>query len=334
MSAIAILLATAGGTVNLALIYAVALLVALANSFENPARQALVPLVVRRETFANAVAVNSTVQQLGFVLGPALSGILIRLFDVEGAYAVFAGLTGAAILLLIPIRPATPEGERRKVSLAAIREGVSFVAHRQVLLGAMSLDMFAVILGGAVALLPIYATDILDAGAGGYGLLTSSQAVGAFGMSLLLVALPPIRRTGFALLVSVAAFGLATVIFGISRSFPLSLVAYGLTGVMDQISVVMRQTTIQLATPDELRGRVSSVGSVFIGASNQVGSIRAGLVAEVTTPTFSVVSGGIGCVAVVLAIAALMPELRRYTLPGRDAQTPASQPATPTKSAR
>jgi MFS family permease len=308
-----LLTATAGGWVTLPLIYGVVLLIALASSFENPARQALLPLVVPRGIFLNAVAVNTTVQQLGFVGGPALAGVVIARNGVGGAYALYLGLIAASILTLLALRPAAPEGERRRVSLSAIGEGVRFVWRRPVLLGAMALDMFAVIFGGAVALLPIYAEEILGVGARGYGLLTSSQAVGAFAMAVLLVLFPPVRQAGRALLLAVAAFGAATVVFGLSRSFPLSLLAYGLAGAADQVSVVMRHTIIQLATPDELRGRVSSVSMIFIGASNQVGAVESGLVAAATSATFAVVSGGLGCLAVVGAVAAKIPDLRRYT---------------------
>jgi MFS family permease len=163
-------------------------------------------------------------------------------------------------------------------------------------------------------MLPVYAEDILGVGPRGYGLLTAAQAVGAFAMSATLVTLPPVRNTGRTLLLAVAAFGVATIIFGASRSFPLSLLAYGLTGVADEVSVVMRQTTIQLATPDALRGRVSAVSSLFVGASNQLGSVESGFVATLISPTFAVVSGGFGCLGVVLAVAWCLPELRRYRI--------------------
>jgi MFS family permease len=328
-----LLAATLGGRVSLPLIYALVLLIACAAAFENPSRQALLPLVVPREIFLNAVAVNSTIQQLAFILGPALGGAVIALAGVDSAYAVYLTVVGAGVLLLLPLRPRPPEGERRKVSIAAIKEGVQFVRHRQVLLGAMALDMFAVIFAGAQAMLPIYAEEILEVGPRGYGLLSSSQAAGAFAMALLLVVLPPIQRTGRALLWAVAAFGLATMVFGLSRSFPLTLLAYAATGAADQVSMVTRHTTIQLATPDELRGRVSSVSSVFIGASNQLGMVESGLVAALTNATFAVVSGGAGCLAVVGLIAAKMPELRGYAIStspaavDRHAAEPAGKPA-------
>jgi hypothetical protein len=189
----------------------------------------------------------------------------------------------------------------------------------------MSLDMFAVIFGGAKALLPIYATDILGVGAVGYGVLTASLEVGALLAALVLVVLKPPEQTGRWLLGSVAAFGLATIVFGLSRSLPLSVLSYMAVGMADQVSVVMRQTTIQLATPDELRGRVSAVNQVFISASNQLGGVESGLVGAVTSATFAVVSGGIACLGVVAVVAARIPELREYRavpLPDSEAATP------------
>ena len=210
-----------------------------------------------------------------------------------------------------------------------IREGVQFVWQRQVLLGAMTLDMFAVIFGGAKALLPIYAADILHVGPQGFGLLSASMDLGALLMSIALVVMPPIERTGRALLLSVATFGITTIVFGLSRSFPLSLATYMAVGMTDQVSVVMRQTTIQLATPNALRGRVSSVNIVFIGASNQLGGVKSGFVAANTNATFAVVSGGTGCLAVLALIAARMPDLRHYRV-GRPQPSPVTAEAHPT----
>jgi MFS family permease len=178
-----------------------------------------------------------------------------------------------------------------------------------------------VIFGGATALLPIYARDILHVGERGYGLLASSLDVGALLMSLVLVLLPPIERAGRALIVTVAAYGVATIAFGLSRWFPLSVLAYMAVGMADQVSVVMRGTIIQLATPDAIRGRVSGVNMIFIGASNQLGAAESGFLAALTTPTFSVVSGGVASIAVVAAVAALLPALRRYRI---DRRTPAT----------
>ena len=176
----------------------------------------------------------------------------------------------------------------------------------------MTLDMFAVLFGGAVALLPIYAKDILQVDAFGYGVLMGALEIGAVGMSVVLLAIPTIDRAGRTLLYAVAVFGIATMVFGFSRSFPLSLAAYLVVGMADQLSVVMRSTAIQLATPDSLRGRVSSVNMLFIGASNQLGAAESGFLAAVTSATFAVVSGGAACLGVVAVVASRMPELRRY----------------------
>lgn len=319
--------ATVSGHSELPLIYGLVLVLAVAAAFENPARQALLPLVVRPETFANAITVNSSVSSLGFVTGPALGGLVIALAGVDGAYAAEMVMVAVAMGLMLLVRPRLPENGRRAVSIEAIKEGVRFVWSRQPLLGAMTLDMFAVIFGGATALLPIYATDILHAGPRGYGLLSASLETGALIMSITLIVLPPIRRAGLTLIVTVALFGLGTIAFGLSRSFPLSLALYMSIGMADQVSVVMRQTTVQLTTPDELRGRVSSVNMLFIGASNQLGAVESGFVAALTNATFAVVSGGIGCLAVVAAVAAKMPELRRYRTDAAPAPTAAEMPA-------
>jgi predicted MFS family arabinose efflux permease len=183
-----------------------------------------------------------------------------------------------------------------------------------VILGCMSLDMFAVIFGGATALLPIYAKDILNSGARGYGMLTSSFEIGAMLMAVVLTLRPPAQNAGRVLLSAVAVFGVVTIVFGLSRVFALSIGAYVIAGMADQISVVMRSTAIQLSTPDELRGRVSAVNMIFIGASNQLGAAESGFVAHLTSPQFAVVSGGVGCLIVVALIAWRLPELRRYQL--------------------
>jgi MFS family permease len=284
------------------------------SSFEQPAREAMLPLLVPREIFPTAVTVNSALVQLSIAVGPAVAGLMIAASGVGSAYAIYVLLVVGSTVALVFLKVQQKAGERRAVSLAAVKEGVKFVWKNPVLLGAMSLDMFSVIFAGAQALLPIYAEEILHVGPTGYGLLTSSQAIGAFLTSVTLTLLPPIKQSGRALLIGVACFGIATIVFGVSRSFPLSLVVYAFSGVADQINVVMRRTIIQLASPDHLRGRVSSIGGLFVGASNHLGMLESGLIAAVTSATFSVVSGGIGCLVVVATIAARMPELRRYRI--------------------
>lgn len=306
--------ATTNGFAELPLFYGLVLLNALAASFENPARQALLPQVVSKAAFANAIVVSSTIQSLGFVTGPALGGVLIGWFGVDAAYIAHMALVATSLAGLAVLKTRPAEGARRSVSVAAITEGIQFVWRRQVLLGAMTLDMFAVIFGGATALLPVIAKDVLEVGPRGYGVLSASLEAGALIMALALVAFPPIKNAGRALLVTVALFGLGTIVFGLSRSMYLSVATYMFIGMADQVSVVLRQTTVQLSTPDELRGRVSSVNSLFIGASNQLGAVESGLVAAATNATFAIVSGGIGCLAVVGIVWQKLPDLRRYQI--------------------
>jgi MFS family permease len=306
--------ATESGAASLPLLYAMVLLVAVAAAFDNPARAALLPTLVEREAFPRAVTVASTNQALAFVTGPALCGFVIAAADVGSVYALYATLLALALAALVFLRPRRLDSGRRVMSLAAVIEGLSFVRRRQVVLGCMTLDMFAVIFGGASALLPIYAHEILQVGPRGYGFLTASLEFGALLTSVVLMWLPPIRHAGRALLIAVGVYGIATIVFGFSRSFPLSIFAYMLVGVADQVSVVMRNTAIQLSTPDELRGRVSAVNFIFIGASNQLGAVESGFVAALTSATFAVVSGGIGCMIVLAIIASRMPELRRYRI--------------------
>jgi MFS family permease len=299
--------------VSIGSVYAFVFALGVAAAFENPARQVLLPATVPRSLFSRAIVVNSTLQSFASVTGPAIGGLLIAWQGIPFAYAVHAALMLVAIaaLLRLNIPPAKGKG-RAGVHLGAIREGLAFVWSRPVMLGAMTLDMFAVIFGGAKALLPIYAVDILHTDASGYGVLSASLEVGALLMAVALVALPMPSHTGRTLLASVAAFGLATVLFGASTSMALSVLAYAAVGAADQVSMVMRQNAIQLATPDELRGRVTAVNSVFVNASNQLGAVESGIVAAATNAVFAVVSGGLACIGVVAYIAWRIPELRRY----------------------
>jgi hypothetical protein len=294
---------------------------------------ALLPTLVSRESFPRAVTVAGAVTSLAFATGPSLAGLVIAARGVAAAYAANALLLLGSLAGLAALHPGPREAGRSGITWRAIREGVSFVRSRPVVWGCMVLDMFAVVFGGASALLPIYADQILQVGARGYGLLTSSLEIGSLGMALALMLRPPIVRAGRALVASIVAYGLATIVFGVSRSFPLSLAAYALAGAADQVSVVMRSMAIQLSTPDELRGRVSSVNLLFIGASNQLGAMESGFVAALTTATFSVVSGGLGCLAVVVAVAWAVPELRRYRLDRWDTRNRSSTDAAATAQA-
>jgi MFS family permease len=303
---------TLEGAVSLPVIWVVVVLVAASNAFENPARMALLPQLVPRDLFPRAVTVNATLTALARTTGPVAMGFVAAWAGIGAAYAIHAALLAVAIVTLARVRPRRPAAPGQTVSWQSIREGVAFVRGRQVVLGCMLLDMFAVIFAGAVALLPVYAQQILMVGERGYGLLAASLELGAVSMSALLIGLPTVRRAGRVLLVAVAAFGVATILFGLSRSFPLSLAAYVVVGMADQVSVVMRSTIIQLSTPDELRGRVSSVNMLSIVASNQLGAAESGFVAALTSAPFAVVSGGVGCLIVVALVALRLPELRRY----------------------
>jgi MFS family permease len=307
---------TTEGTVTLPILYALIFTIGVAAAFHNPARWALLPTLLPRAEFPNAVTLNTTFQALGFVTGPALGGLLIGWSGVASTYALHSALIFVSIASLFGVHrhPEAEQGARREVSWTAIREGIEFVRTRRAVLGAMSLDMFAVIFAGAQALLPVYATQILEVGPRGYGILAASLELGALAMAGILLLRPPIERTGRALCLAVAAYGLATIVFGLSRSFPLSVLAYMAVGMADQVSMVTRGTLIQLSTPDELRGRVSSVNMVFIGASNQLGAVESGFVAAFAGATFAVVSGGVGCLLALAAVTKWLPELREHRI--------------------
>ena len=311
LASLGMLVAIASQHVSLELIYGLVLLTGVASSLEFPAQQAIPPLIVPRELFPRAVTINSASSSLTSVTGPAVGGLLIATGGIGAAYVGHAILVAIATLSLVPLHVPGGRGGAR-LELAAIRDGHAYVWQRPILLGAMTLDMFAVLFGGARALLPVYALDILHANALGYGVLSASLEAGTLLMALLLVALPIPRQIGRLLLIAVAIFGVATVLFGVSTALPLSVLAYAMVGMADQVSMVMRHTMIQLSTPDALRGRVTGVSSIFISASNELGALESGLVAAATSAVFAVVSGGVACIVVVALIAWRMPSLRRY----------------------
>lgn len=310
-AAVALLLvvATQGGFATRELILAISVVLGVARAFQMPAQQALTPLLVPQELLQGAIALSSSGMQVAIICGPALGGLLY----VTGATTVYASCM--VLLLLSCGLTLVVRYQHRPSSLAAswssVLAGVAFVWQRKVLLGATSLDLFAVLLGGATALLPIYARDILLTGPVGLGLLRAAPAVGALAMSLVLMRWPLRRRVGQRLLMAVAVFGLATVVFGVSTHFGLSLLALALTGAADNISVVTRLTLVQLETPDEMRGRVSAVNSIFIGASNQLGEFESGATAALFGPVGSVVAGGLGTLIVAASWLRLFPALAR-----------------------
>ncbi len=293
-------------------IYGFLVVLGVARAFGGPARSALMPQVVPPELFSSAVTWSSSGFQLASVVGPALGGALIA-FTGGAMWVYVADAIVAAIhaLLLAGITIRNKPRSLEPATLKTVLAGMRFVWKTKLILAAITLDMFAVLLGGATALLPIYAKDILGVGVQGLGWLRAMPAVGALSMAMVIAHRPPMLRAGRALLFSVAGFGIATVIFGLSTSFALSLAMLFLIGALDNISVVVRHTLITMRTPDEMRGRVAAVNSVFISSSNQLGEFESGVVAQWLGPLVSVVSGGVGTVLVVLAIALRWPVLWR-----------------------
>lgn len=291
--------------------YVLLLLDASAVMIGRPARVALVPQLVPTAVFPNAVTWNTSLMQISGVLGPAIGGLIVAQY-VPAAYVATA-VTSLIFIFMLSRLNFRVEGPRAgTASFQTLAAGVRFVFNARILLTMISLDLFAVLLGGAVYLLPIYAEDILNVGAAGFGWLRAAPAIGAFTMAILMVYMPPMKRAGWSLLLNVAGFGVATIIFGISESFWLSFFMLFLTGAFDNVSMVVRQTLQQLLTPDHMRGRVSAVTSVFVGASNELGGLESGLVAQWLGPVFSVVSGGVGTIIVVIATAWASPELRSF----------------------
>jgi predicted MFS family arabinose efflux permease len=261
-----------------------------------PAQSALIPILVPSELLPRALAFSSAGMQAAIIAGPAIGGF-IYVAGHATVYGTCAALFLVATVLCLTIRhPAPPPGERP--SFDSLLAGVRYVRDQPVLLGAISLDLFAVLLGGATALLPIFARDLLHVGPWGLGLLRAAPGMGALLMSALLTRWPVEDQAGTKLFVAIVVYGLATVIFGVSTSFWISMVALAITGAADMVSIVVRSTLVQLETPDQMRGRVGAVNSVFIGASNQLGEFESGAMAAAIGPVGSVIVGGIGSIVV------------------------------------
>jgi MFS family permease len=281
-----------------------------ARAFFQPASSALGPMLVPLPLLPRAIATNSLAAQLGSIVGPALGGLLCVLSPVLG-YAesalLFAAASLCAVLIDADTRPPFREGQSR---MAQIREGLVYLWGDKLVLGAISLDLFAVLLGGATGLLPVFARDVLRVGPQGFGILRAAPAIGALVVALYLSYRPIRTRAGPKMLLAVAIFGLFTVVFAASRSAPLSVIALGVLGGADMVSVFIRQSLVQIATPDRMRGRVSAVSTLFIGASNELGEFESGVVARVLGPVWAVASGGAGAMAVTAIWAWLFPRLR------------------------
>ena len=298
---------------SLFILYACLFAMGTARAFAMPARQAFLPRIIPLSIFSNAASWNASGFEIATMTGPAIGGLLIGFFRSATLAYVIAALGALTFFILVSriiyvhqVQPRTP------LTIHSLSAGFRYVWHKQLILSAILLDMFGVLLGGATALMPIFAKDILHVGPRGLGWLMAAPSIGAFSMALFQAHRGPLRRAGRTLLIAVGGFGIVTIVFGISSNFWLSMAMLSLLGACDNLSVVIRNTMVQVLTPDEMRGRVSALNALFIGTSNELGAFESGLIAGFFGPVVSVVSGGVGTLVVVAAIAWLFPQLRRY----------------------
>lgn len=296
------------GWLNRESMLAIMCVVGAARAFEYPTMHALVPNVVPADFLSRAVAWSASANQTATIIGPAIGGLLYAV-SVTTVYSTVAALFLGSSIFIYLIRIERTPPKREPISIKSLFAGITYINNNPVILGAISLDLFAVLLGGATALLPVYARDILVTGPWGLGLLRSAPAAGALVMSLYLARNPLRHRVGHIMFASVAVFGVATIVFAVSRSFMLSLGALIILGAADVISVVIRSSLVQIETPDEMRGRVSAVNSMFIGTSNQLGEFESGATAALIGTVPAVMFGGIGTLVVVLLWIRLFPNL-------------------------
>lgn len=298
---------------NVSWVYCCLFASGLGRTFLWSASASFMPQLVTREQFPRAVAWSANTFQFSAVAGPAIGGALIALtHSASTIYLINAGAAAVCLLLIAFVRSQHKPVIKTDFSLAGLLGGFHFVFKTEVILGAVTLDMFAVLFGGATALLPVFAKDILHVGPSGLGLLEAALPVGSLVCGVYMAHRPPLLKAGRALLLGVAAYGLATILFGFSRSFTLSWLMLFVAGFADNISVVVRHTLVQLLTPDEMRGRVSAVNNLFIGTSNELGGFESGFVGNFFGPVAAVVSGGIATILVVMGIAAKWPKLKNY----------------------
>ncbi len=297
--------------VPLWLFYSAVVVLGIARAFVGPAGQSFIPQLVPTLHLQQALALGSSAFQVATIVGPSVGGLILSGVSLTGVYFLCAALYALGILFTRGMRPRPVSAERKSVTASELLGGIRYVFRNRLILGAISLDLFAVLLGGAVALLPIFAEEMLKTGPWGLGVLRSAPAVGAFAMALYLARFPLERHAGAILFGSVAVFGVATIVFGLSKSLLVSVLALTVLGAADMISVVLRSTVVQLATPDEMRGRVSAVNMVFIGASNELGDFESGLTARWWGAIAAVVVGGAGTIGIVALWAWLFPDLRR-----------------------
>lgn len=296
-------------------IYSVIFISGIARGFSMPSAFAFMAQLIPPRTFPNAITWNTSTWQVGAITGPAIGGFVYGFFGISVSYTVVTLLVLAAVILLslIEKKPVPVITEEQTLS-ERLSAGIKFVFSNKIILSAVSLDMFAVLFGGATAMLPVYSADILFSGPQGLGMLRAAPSVGAVFMALYMTRRPPLKKTGIKLFFCVLGFGVSIIVFAISKNFYLSLLMLALSGMFDNVSVVIRATTIQLSTPDNMKGRVSSVNSIFIGSSNEIGAFESGLAAKLMGVVPSVVFGGIMTLLVVIAVFYLSPGLRRLEL--------------------
>lgn len=297
---------------SVAAIYVAMALVGVVRSFTGPASRAILPLLVPEEHFQSAFAWGATIFQTATILGPALGGLIYALFRGPAVvYALATAAAAAAAIAMLGVKYQSVARPRESVSWKTVLAGLHYIWEHKIVLGSISLDLFAVLLGGAVALLPVYAREILKTGPWGLGLLRCAPGIGAGAMAILLAYRPLRGKSGITMLACVAAFGGFTILFGVSHSLTLSMVALAFVGASDMISVVIRGVLVQLATPDEMRGRVNAVDMIFIGASNEFGQFESGVTAAWWGSVPAVVLGGVGAIVVTALWAWIFPELRK-----------------------
>lgn len=304
--------ATHAGVVTPGIIYGLAALAGVASAFDAPARQSLLPQLVDIRVLPNALSLYTTIYEIAAIAGPAVGGALLAWKGVQPIYALDVASYLAVIAALLAMEHKAPSRGLAGLSAGAVLEGLRFLKRTPLILTTMLLDFAATFLAGSLLLLPIFADQLLHVGPRGLGLLYAAQPAGAAVAGVLLAWLPTVRRQGHAVLISVAAYGAAIFVFGVSRWFPLSLLALAASGAADTVSMVMRQTVRQILTPDELRGRMTSVNMMFFIGGPQLGEVEAGVVARLAGVRLSVWSGGLLCVLAALVAAAVVPSLRKY----------------------
>ena len=307
---IGLFLLTVTNTANRLTILLILIVVGTARAFQSPAQHAIVPLLVPKKDFANAIAWSSLGSQISRISGPALMSILLYI-GIEFVYGVVVIFFAASALFSIRISAATQATSKEPITLEVLFSGIKFIWSRKIIFGAIGLDLFAVLLGGATALLPIYATDILKVGEFGYGSLRMAMMAGAFVCMYWLTQKPITNSGGYTLLFTVAIFGMGVIIFGLSNVFWVSSIALFIMGASDSVSVFIRNLLVQSVTPDQMRGRVTAVSSVFIGASNEIGEFESGLTAAWWGVVPAVVVGGVGTVLIAILFSWKFPQLRQ-----------------------